>query len=365
MTKKRITPAEPTHTSQPEQGSGRGVVEKLVTFQSEREFDVFSGQVEERLFLKLYVAARTSGLLGEISDRDWKTLCVLATYMNAEGFCHPSQAELARALGCSRQMANERVNHLAQFRFHGKPVLLVVKEERSERGTWRKNRYRVLPLSQLSIFNGEPAPPVESNDPATVASEEDAPLAPRSTVSRNLDTVTPAASAVSSPTVTVPLDTNKNQLKNQNSSNSNIRKGHIPIVSTNAVQEGEPVSSIGVEEHDMEPVGTLLAQRVPSHHAQPYDDVRGVIVAYLQDFARELNDQAPLTSSVTRAYHLYQRANTDVNGFIAAMYAARSRTQERSGSIRSTAEGSGRPVKAKMAFWFACLEDELGLREES
>src|SRR5687768_5295284 len=48
--------------------------DQLVTVESQQELDVFSGRWEERTFVKLYVAARTSGLLAAISDRDWKTL---------------------------------------------------------------------------------------------------------------------------------------------------------------------------------------------------------------------------------------------------------------------------------------------------
>src|SRR3989304_343529 len=73
----------------------------LVSIQIEKELDVFEGNAgwEHRVFVKLYVAARTSGLLAEISDRDWKTLCTLATFMDQDGRCYPSQAKLARALG--------------------------------------------------------------------------------------------------------------------------------------------------------------------------------------------------------------------------------------------------------------------------
>ena len=101
--------------------------EALVTVESQREVDLLTGAQVERTFVKLYVAARRSGLLAAISDRDWKTLCTLATYMDADGYCFPSQAELARAMGCSRQMANERIRNLAAFRFRGPGRLLVVK----------------------------------------------------------------------------------------------------------------------------------------------------------------------------------------------------------------------------------------------
>src|SRR5215217_9169299 len=102
----------------------------LVTVETQREQDLFSGKLAERTFVKLYVAARESGLLAAISDRDWKTLCTLATYMDGEGYCFPSQAELAKAMGCSRQMANERIRSLAEFRFQERPVLVIVKGER-------------------------------------------------------------------------------------------------------------------------------------------------------------------------------------------------------------------------------------------
>ena len=60
-------------------------MENLVSVEAQREFDLFTGEWADRIFVKLYVAARTSGLLAEISDRDWKTLCTLATYMDADG----------------------------------------------------------------------------------------------------------------------------------------------------------------------------------------------------------------------------------------------------------------------------------------
>jgi len=131
----------------------------LVTIQVEKEFDLFEKKWDERVFVKLYVAARTSGLLAQISDRDWKTLCTLATFMDQDGRCYPSQAKLARSLGISRASANVRVKSLADFRFDGKPVLVVEKQFRKSRRGHRfgVNRYTILPVTRLKIFdrNGE------------------------------------------------------------------------------------------------------------------------------------------------------------------------------------------------------------------
>ena len=126
----------------------------LVSIQIEKELDVFEGNAgwEHRVFVKLYVAARTSGLLAEISDRDWKTLCTLATFMDEDGVCYPSQAQLAHALQIHRATANERIQSLAGFRFKGRPVLLVSKR-RSQGKRFAANLYTILPVSELKIFD--------------------------------------------------------------------------------------------------------------------------------------------------------------------------------------------------------------------
>ena len=133
----------------------------LVTIQIEKEFDVLEKKWDERVFVKLYVAARTSGLLAAISDRDWKTLCTLATFMDKDGKCFPSQAQLARALGISRASANARIRALAKFRFQGKPVLLVEHRARRSKNGHRvaANHYTIMPITHLKIFdrNGEKA----------------------------------------------------------------------------------------------------------------------------------------------------------------------------------------------------------------
>lgn len=133
-----------------------GPERKLVAIEIQKELDVFSKKWEDRIFVKLYVAARTSGLMAAMSDRDWKTLSVLATFMNAKGECYPSQAMLGRALGIHRGTANERIRSLARFRFEGKPVLLVKKQSRASKNGARfaQNRYTILPVTKLEIFDG-------------------------------------------------------------------------------------------------------------------------------------------------------------------------------------------------------------------
>ena len=95
------------------------------------------------------------------------------------------------------------------------------------------------------------------------------------------------------------------------------------------------------------------------------DETYQVIQAYIADFARELNDKAPLKTSTMRAYNLYKRSSLDQGRFIDQLYAARAIVKERTASIRSRGEdtAAGFPTKNKAAYFFAVLEDLLGLRD--
>lgn len=130
--------------------------EKLVSVEIQKEFDVLNKNWQEQVFIKLYVAVRTSGFLANISDRDWKTLCVLATFMDSQGNCYPSQDEIATSLGVCRQAANERISSLLKYRWQEKPIVVVVKHRKDvvsgKKGQrWDNNRYTILPLSNISF----------------------------------------------------------------------------------------------------------------------------------------------------------------------------------------------------------------------
>ena len=85
------------------------------------------------------------------------------------------------------------------------------------------------------------------------------------------------------------------------------------------------------------------------------------LLPYAQDLARELNDQAPLTSTTTRLTNLYRDSGLELDHFLELVLQARAITQERTGSIR-TARPEGWGAKPKMSYWFAVLEDLLGQR---
>jgi hypothetical protein len=92
---------------------------------------------------------------------------------------------------------------------------------------------------------------------------------------------------------------------------------------------------------------------------EKYDQARLAILPYAEDLARELGDQAPLTSTTTRLTNLYSRSGLELDTFLDLLITARAITQERTGSIR-TPRLDGPGPKPKMAYWFTVLEDLIG-----
>ena len=94
-----------------------------------------------------------------------------------------------------------------------------------------------------------------------------------------------------------------------------------------------------------------------TRNVDKYNETRDVIGSYVTDFALEMNDQAPITSSITRAQNLYRSSGRTLEQFAEAMYQARQITKERSASIKGSAQSMrGKP---KMQYFFAVLEDVL------
>ncbi len=91
-----------------------------------------------------------------------------------------------------------------------------------------------------------------------------------------------------------------------------------------------------------------------------YDSARLDLLPYVEDFAREFADQAPLSSSTSRVVTIYKQSGLDLVAFVTAMQQARAITKERAASIRAHAPGGAFPKKPKMAYFLAVLEDVVG-----
>lgn len=183
----------------------------LVSVERQFETDIATGRTEVRMFVKMYFDARDSGLLADIGDRRWRTLCCLATYMDQHGVCNPSQARIARDLGIHRQRVNERIRELLQYRFSGRPVIQLEKRrvKTASGGRWASNVYQILPIANLRIFDQKRAPAAPlSGNPDSGPESADPDIGHRP-MSGKPDTGNP--------------DTNKNQSSNENT--HGVREG--------------------------------------------------------------------------------------------------------------------------------------------
>jgi len=117
----------------------------------EKSFDIQVKSWESKVFTKLYHSLRTSGLLARLSDKDFRTLVCLSTFMDSHGRCFPSQEALARSLGISRSAVAKRMKTLLAFKWQGKP-LVSARKIRSSQGKFENTLYTILPESSLGIF---------------------------------------------------------------------------------------------------------------------------------------------------------------------------------------------------------------------
>jgi hypothetical protein len=203
-------------------------------------------------------------------------------------------------------------------------------------------------------------------------------------------------------------DTNKNNTNTNEGYPSNIRKAdreqgdyvnpaaraafsdiHMPLAEDRGVAPPhEPVASgddtttaEGAEERQsgtihrnleiIEPEKTI-APAAEAHHIQSThvshtartaaeeSAIQTAIQGYIRDAACKLHDEAPLKSSTTRAYNLFLRSGIQLNTFFDTLYDAEQETMRRSATIKKlTKQG----FKNRMAYFFAIVEDKLGLRQ--
>ncbi len=96
-------------------------------------------------------------------------------------------------------------------------------------------------------------------------------------------------------------------------------------------------------------------------HKQEYDNVRLTLIEYVVDLSAEFIDTASIASSTTRAVNLFRRSGLSLEEFIDIMTEARAVTKERMASIKKRNRDGD---KTRMPYYFAVLEDKIGLRQE-
>jgi hypothetical protein len=125
---------------------------RLISVETQSEYNMTSGKSETRIFVKMYVDAVHSGLIADLGPERWQTLCVIAAFMDANGECYPTQFAIAQRLNIRRETANRRIKALCDYRWQGRAVVQKVQARDFDKQTWDNVRYTILPISGLEIF---------------------------------------------------------------------------------------------------------------------------------------------------------------------------------------------------------------------
>lgn len=116
----------------------------------QKTFDPVSKTWENQIFIRFYVAARTTGFLASIGAENLQTFLAIATFMDADGRSFPTEVQIAQALGVSRRQVIRRLQKLLEFRWQGQPLVEVVRV-RTPGGQWDNLRYTILPTAPVGF----------------------------------------------------------------------------------------------------------------------------------------------------------------------------------------------------------------------
>lgn len=78
---------------------------------------------DEGIFIKIFTDAIESGIVSDLGDERWQTLCVLISFMNSVGECYVPQDVIADSLGISRESANKRIKKLCEYSWQNNPLV--------------------------------------------------------------------------------------------------------------------------------------------------------------------------------------------------------------------------------------------------
>jgi hypothetical protein len=119
---------------------------------------------------------------------------------------------------------------------------------------------------------------------------------------------------------------------------SNIREQRTAKISNQETyrQGSETSTPASQQRNNFEPISSVLLRARPQQLAssETPQEARGAIRAYLQEIAIKFNDQAPLESSVSRAYNLYEAANLPLGEFLSRLLGTSSAVRERRQKVK-------------------------------
>ncbi|PKJ52688.1 helix-turn-helix domain-containing protein [Bacillus sp. SN10] len=101
------------------------------------------GVQQGEVFIKMFAGVR-NGLMAYLGSELWQTYSALATYMDRDGYCYPSQSQLAKVMGVRRETAGIRIRRLLEVEWQGEKLVIATKG-RHGGNAYANTRYWVNP----------------------------------------------------------------------------------------------------------------------------------------------------------------------------------------------------------------------------
>ncbi|QWI73315.1 helix-turn-helix domain-containing protein (plasmid) [Bacillus mycoides] len=80
------------------------------------------GVQQGEVYVKMFVGVNR-GLMAHLGANLWQLYSALATFMDRDGSCYPSQIQLAKVMGVSRETVNRRMQKLLKMEWKGEPIV--------------------------------------------------------------------------------------------------------------------------------------------------------------------------------------------------------------------------------------------------
>lgn len=124
----------------------------MFTVSIDKEYDVMKQEFNNSIYLRVYTSLFESGIVKDLKPTNFTVLLAIASFMDAEGNCYPTQRQIAEITGISTPTVNKAVNELLEYVVNGKNI---ISREFVQQGQFKNSYYTVNPLSQIAIFDGQ------------------------------------------------------------------------------------------------------------------------------------------------------------------------------------------------------------------
>lgn len=124
----------------------------MFTVSIDKEFDVVGKETSTSIYLRVYTSLFQSGIVKDLKPKNFTVLLAIASFMDAEGNCYPTQRQIAEITGLSLPTVNKAINELLEFKVNDNPI---ISREFVQQGQFKNSYYTVNPISQIAIFDGQ------------------------------------------------------------------------------------------------------------------------------------------------------------------------------------------------------------------